>query len=299
MPRIDRRAFLAGSAGLLAAPALAQGAYPNRPVRIFVPFAAGGIADVTTRIVADRLTAALGQQFTVMNQPGPGGTAAARAAIQGGTDGHSLALLTNGTAVSVPLLANMGFDPLAEFIPISQLGQFDFVFAAPAASPHRSLAELMADARARPDSLNVGTILLGSTQHLSAVLFGSLSGLRFTHVPYRASPDLVTGAIRGDVGLAIDGFAALRSALSGGSCARSPPPARAAPPISRTRRRSRKPASPATTCRPGTGCSRRRARRTPWSSSSTPASARRWPARRCVAASSTSASRPRRPRRRK
>jgi tripartite-type tricarboxylate transporter receptor subunit TctC len=213
--RLSRRALLAGTGAFLAAPALGQGAWPNRPVRIFVPFAAGGVADVTTRIVAERLSAMLGQQFTVMNQPGPGGTAAANATLQGGPDGHSLVLLTNGTAVSVPLLANMGFDPVTAFTPVSQLGQFDFVFAAAANGPHATFQALLADARARPDGINVGTILLGSTQHLSAVLFGTSANLRFTHVPYRASPELVTGAIRGDVAVAIDAFAALRAAFAG------------------------------------------------------------------------------------
>jgi len=216
MLNITRRMLLASGAGALAAPALAQGTYPNKSVRVFVPFGAGGIADVTTRIVAERLSSRLGQQFVVVNQPGPGGSAAARAALAGGADGYSLALLTNGTAVSVPLIANLQFDPLKDFVPISQLGTFDFIFATPTGSPHRTLEALLNDARARAGSLNIGTILFGSTQHLSATLLGSLARITFTHVPYRGSPDLVTGAMRGDVGLAIDGFAALSSGLTGG-----------------------------------------------------------------------------------
>lgn len=170
MIALTRRTLLAGMATSLAAPAIGQSAFPSRPIRVFVPFAAGGIGDVTARIVADKLSALIGQQLVVMNQPGAGGTAAARAAIAAGADGHSLALLTNGTAVSVPLLANMGFDPLADFTPISQLGTFDFVFATSEAAPYKTLADLTAAARQRPTALNVGTILVGSTASLGRAL---------------------------------------------------------------------------------------------------------------------------------
>ena len=129
----SRRSFLNGAAALslgaaLPAPALAQ-AWPSKPVRVLVPFGAGGIADITVRIVCERLGDKLGQRFVIENQPSPGGINAARAALQGGTDGHSLALFSNGTAVAAGLFKNLRYDPVKEFAPVSALGYFDFVTA--------------------------------------------------------------------------------------------------------------------------------------------------------------------------
>src|ERR1700689_799698 len=115
--------------GALAAsqqPARAAG-YPERPVRIVLPFAAGGVADITARIVAEKLSDRLGARFYVENQPGAGGIAAARTVISSPPDGYTLALLSNGTAVSVSLFQKLPFDPLRDFAPISSLGYFDFV----------------------------------------------------------------------------------------------------------------------------------------------------------------------------
>src|ERR1700730_33623 len=103
--------------------------YPDKAVRIIVPFAAGGIADITARIVAEKLGDKLGQRFYIENQPGAGGIAAARTVIASPPDGHTLALLTNGTSVSVSLFKNLPFDPLKDFVPISSLGFFNFVLA--------------------------------------------------------------------------------------------------------------------------------------------------------------------------
>lgn len=214
-----RRQVLAGlgaAAALpLAAPALAQAGFPNRPIRIFVPFAAGGIADITTRIVGEKLTGLIGQQLTIMNQPGPGGMSAARQVLTSDADGYTLALLTNGTAVSAALYTNLQFDPVNDFVPVSTLGLFDFVFATSATAPRQTLKEMLDYGKANPGKLNVGTILYGSTQHLSAALFKSATGIDFAHVPYRATPDLTNGAIRGDVDIAIDSFASLGGSISG------------------------------------------------------------------------------------
>lgn len=208
-------AFGAASLSPLAAPAIAQAGYPNRAVRIFVPFAAGGIADITTRIAGEKFTALTGQQLTVMNQPGPGGMAAARQALTSDADGYTLALLTNGTAVSAALYTNLQFDPVNDFLPVSTLGLFDFVFATAVNSPHKTLKDVLDYGRANPGKLNVGTILFGSTQHLSASLFKSQTGLDFTHVPYRGTPDLTNGTMRGDVDVAIDSYASFSGSITG------------------------------------------------------------------------------------
>src|SRR6202011_4796178 len=139
------RIFLALSLALLAAGAaivtpggaLAEANYPNRPVRIVLPLAVGGVGDTTARIIAERLGDKLGQRFYVENQPGAGGIAAARTVISSAPDGYTLALLSNGTAVSVSLFSKLPFDPLKDFQPVSSLGFFDFLFSTGADSPFK------------------------------------------------------------------------------------------------------------------------------------------------------------------
>lgn len=191
----------------------AQG-YPNRPVRLVLPFAAGGVADVTARIVADKLGEKLGQRFVVENQPGPGGIAAARNVLTAPADGHTLAMLTNGTAVSVPLFKNLSFDPLKEFTPISILGLFDLVVVTNAETKFATLADFLKAAREQPGKLNIGTINVGSTQNLSAELLKATTGIDVAIIPFRATPDAVVALLRNDVQIVIDIYAALRAGLS-------------------------------------------------------------------------------------
>lgn len=211
------RLFLLAAAILAASPAVrAQQGYPVKPVRLIIPFGAGGIADITSRIVADRLGEKLGQRFVVENQPGAGGVAAARSVLSAPADGHTLALLTNGTAISVALFKALPFDPAADFVPVSSFAFFDFVFAANADAPYRTLADLIAAAKTKPGGLNVGTINVGSSQNLSAELFKAAAGVNFTIVPYRSTPELLVGLLRNDVDLAIDTYAALKSTIVDG-----------------------------------------------------------------------------------
>jgi tripartite-type tricarboxylate transporter receptor subunit TctC len=196
--------------------ASAQAKYPDRPVRFILPFAAGGVADVSSRIVAERLGEKLGQRFVVENVPGAGGISAARAALSGGNDGHTLALLTNGTAISVPLFKTLPFDPLKDFTPISGLGQFNCVFVTNAAGEYDTLAKFMAAARANPGKLNIGTINVGSTQHLAAELFRATAGVGVVLVPFRASPEAVVSLLRNDVQMVIEFPPAVAAGLSDG-----------------------------------------------------------------------------------
>jgi tripartite-type tricarboxylate transporter receptor subunit TctC len=195
--------------------ASAQTPYPTRPVRVIVPFAVGGVADITIRVVAEKLGEKLGQRFVVENMPGAGGINAARAAAASAPDGHTLTMLTNGTAVSVPLFASLPFDPLKDFVPISTLGTFDFLFAVRADSDFKTLEDLIQRAREKPGSLNVATIAVGSSQHLSSVLFRSEAAVDLVHVPFRSTPDALVSLIRNDANLLIDSHAALKSGLEG------------------------------------------------------------------------------------
>src|SRR6201991_4488334 len=199
MPFVDRAISriivaitLAGFALVFSqAPAGAESRYPDKPVRIVLPFAAGGVADITARIIADRLSEKLGQRFYIENQAGAGGIAAARTVISSPPDGYTLALLSNGTAVSVSLFEKLPFDPLKDFAPISSLGTFDFIFATSAEPPFKTLADFVAAAKEKPGTLNVGTINVGSTQNLSAELFKTTAGVDMTIVPFRSSPDVL------------------------------------------------------------------------------------------------------------
>jgi len=204
------------AAGLAAPAARAQAKYPDHPVRVILPFGAGGVADVTARLVAQALSEKLGQNFVIENMPGAGGIAAARAALSGGTDGYTLTLLTNGTAISVPLFNRLPFDPLKEFVPISIIGYFTCNFMVNAASPYQTLGDFLKAAKEKPGTLNVGTINVGGTQNLTAELFKAMAGIDVVIVPFRGSPDVVVALLRNDVQLAIDFYAALKPTLDGG-----------------------------------------------------------------------------------
>jgi putative tricarboxylic transport membrane protein len=215
--RISRRLLLALIVMLgLAIPQRASTAetkYPSKAVRIILPFAAGGVADITARVVAERLGAKLGGRFYIENQPGAGGIAAARTVISSPPDGHTLALLSNGTAVSVSLFKSLPYDPLRDFVPISSIGFFDFIFATNANSEFKTLADFITAAKAKPGALNVGTINVGSTQNLSAELFKTAAGIDFTIVPYRASPELLVSTMQGNLALMIDSYSSMKGNL--------------------------------------------------------------------------------------
>jgi tripartite-type tricarboxylate transporter receptor subunit TctC len=200
---------------LLAAPA-ARAAYPDKPVRIVLPFAPGGVADITARMVAEKLSDKLGQRFLVENQAGAGGITAARTVISSPADGYTLALLSNGTAVSVSLFKKLPFDPLKDFAAISSLGTFDFIFATSVDAPYKTLADFVAAAKEKPGTLNVGTINVGSTQNLSAELFKTAAGVDFAIIPYRGTPEIQVGLLQGNVALTIDSYSAMKGNLTSG-----------------------------------------------------------------------------------
>jgi tripartite-type tricarboxylate transporter receptor subunit TctC len=196
--------------------ARAEARYPDKAVRIVLPFAAGGVADITARIIAEKLGDKLGQRFYVENQPGAGGIAAARTVISSPPDGHTLALLSNGTAVSVSLFKKLPFDPLKDFEPVSSLGFFDFIFSTGATSQFKTLGDFIAAAKAKPGALNVGTINIGSTQNLSAELFKTAAGIDFTIIPFRATPEAQISLLQGDIALVIDSYSSMKGNLADG-----------------------------------------------------------------------------------
>ena len=176
--------------------AQAQTPFPSRPLRIIVPFGAGGVADLTARAVGPALAAQLGQAVVIDNRPGAGGIVAAELVAKAEPDGHTLLLMSNGTAVSAGLFKSLPFNPRTDFAPVSLLGLFDIAIVVPESSPHKSLAELISFGRANPGQLNIGTINIGSTQHLAAELLRTQANLIAQIIPYNGTPAVIN-ALRG------------------------------------------------------------------------------------------------------
>lgn len=202
-----RTALMAATAGLL--PALAPGwaaanRFPERPLTLVVPFAPGGIADLTARAVAEQMARTLGQAVVVENKPSAGSIVASQAVASARPDGHTLLLMSNGHAVSVSLFRKLPYDPLKDFTPISLIGSFDLGLFVPSASRFSTLKDLVAHARAQPGKLNIGTIAVGSTQHLAAKLFETVVGIEAVVVPYKGSPAVLTALRAGEIDLAFE-----------------------------------------------------------------------------------------------
>jgi tripartite-type tricarboxylate transporter receptor subunit TctC len=201
------RSMLALTAALMLALAplsQAQAKWPEKPVRLVLPFGAGGVADVTARIMADKLSQKFDQRVYVENMPGPGGIAAARAVISAAPDGYTLAYVTNGTAISVAAFNSLPFDPVKDFAMVSMVGTFDLVFVVNAESEYKTLADFIKAAKASPGKLNICTIAVGGTQTLAGELFKSLANLNVQIVPYKTSPDIVVALLRNDVQMMVD-----------------------------------------------------------------------------------------------
>lgn len=200
---LSRHLIAVLSAVALWPAAIAQ-TFPSKPIRIVVPFGAGGVADLTARTVAGRLAEQLGQSVVVENKPGAGGVVAAETVLKAEPDGHTLLLMSNGTAVSAGLFKALPFDTLKDFAPISTLGTFDIAIVAPVDSRFKSLAELLAFARSNPGKLNIGSINIGSTQNLAAELFKSTAAIDAQIVPFNGTPAVVTALRGGQIDAAVE-----------------------------------------------------------------------------------------------
>jgi tripartite-type tricarboxylate transporter receptor subunit TctC len=201
--RPTRRSLLAAAA--LAAPltARAQG-YPNRPVRVVVPFAAGGIIDVVARILAEPLARRLGQPLVIENTPGAGSTIGARAVARAAPDGHTLLLNGAAHAVIPALFPDAGVDPVGDFAPVALLGEQPFVAAVHPGVPATDVPSLLAWLRSRRGEATFATTGIGAASHLSGELLKKLAGVDFTIVQYRGTPAAVTDFLAGRVDFMID-----------------------------------------------------------------------------------------------
>jgi tripartite-type tricarboxylate transporter receptor subunit TctC len=217
--RARNAVFCAFGIALLAGfawPAAAQDAqsYPDKPVRIFVPYGPGGVGDLTMRLLAQKLSDNTGQQFVIENRPGAGGSLSARGALSAPADGYSLAVTGNGQAISMTLFKNRTYDVLTDFTQVSVTGTFEMLLAVKQDSPFKNLQDLLDFARKNPGKLNLGAVNPGSTQNLSAHLFKQTTGADVTVIPHKTTPELVTGLLRGDIHLGFDFYAGFQGAIA-------------------------------------------------------------------------------------
>jgi tripartite-type tricarboxylate transporter receptor subunit TctC len=194
--------------------AWAQPTFPSKSLRIVVPFGAGGVADLTARAVAQQLSINLGQPVVIDNRPGAGGIVAAELVAKAEPDGHTLLLMSNGTAVSAGLFKALPFNPRTDFTPVSLLGLFDIAIVVPESSPHKSLAELISFGRANPGKLNIGTINIGSTQHLAAELLRTQANLIAQIIPYNGTPAVINALRGGQVDVVVEILGPLKPQIS-------------------------------------------------------------------------------------
>ncbi len=201
-----RRLAALAPAGLaattLARPALAQGAgdYPNRPIRMIVGFAAGGGTDLSARTVQPKLQQLLGGTILIDNRPGAGGNLATELTVRAPADGYTLLMGTIAAlAINPTIYRNLPFDPQADLTPISQAGSILNVLVVPADRPWRTAAELIAAAKARPDTITYGSSGVGGAGHLAGALLDQMAGIKTVHVPYRGGGPLMTDMVGGKI----------------------------------------------------------------------------------------------------
>jgi tripartite-type tricarboxylate transporter receptor subunit TctC len=202
------------AAGAMPAASQTPGGYPNHPVMLIVPYGAGGVADVGMRILGAQLSNRLKQQFVIENRPGAGGIVAAQAGASAAPDGYTLLMTGNNNAIAAALFKKLPYNILTDFASVSTASFFDLLIVTRAGSPLRSLDDFVAVAKAKPGTLNIGTIVPGSTQHLAAELFTSTAGIKATIVTFRSSPDMANAVLRGDIDVAFEFYAAVHGLLA-------------------------------------------------------------------------------------
>ncbi len=210
-------AALAATLALLAtAPVQAQADYPNRPIRIVVPFSPGGAVDGPTRAFAQQLALRLKQQVVIDNKPGAGATIGSEMVARAAPDGYTLLLASQTNAISATLYSKLSFNPIDDFAGISLLGREPGVLVVHPSLPARSVAELVALAKERQGELNYASSGNGSGQHLFMAMFASMAGVRLTHVPYRGSGQATTDLLAGTVPMAFPGTAGMVAHIRAG-----------------------------------------------------------------------------------
>jgi len=209
------RFLLACVLALGSATALAQ-AWPSRPVRIIVPFAAGGPADNYARFLAQRLQEALGQPFLVDDRPGAGSVIGTDAAAKSPADGYTLLLMSNTHTVNETLLANKPFVLMRDFVAVAPINYSDLVLVAHPSLQANSIKELLKLAKAQPGKINYASSGPGTPYHMAGELFKSMSGVYLVHIPYRGSSGARTDVMGGQVDLMFDAVTTMAEVVKAG-----------------------------------------------------------------------------------
>jgi tripartite-type tricarboxylate transporter receptor subunit TctC len=199
----------------LAAPVLAQD-YPRRPVRIIVPFAAGGPADIYARVVGRQLQEALGQPFVIDDRPGAGSVLGTDAAAKSAPDGYTLLLISNAQTVNESLIPNKPYALMRDFVPVAPINYSDLVLVVHPSVPARTLAEFIALAKAQPGKLNYASSGPGTPYHMAGELFKAMAGVDIVHVPYRGSSSARTDIIGGQVQMMFDAVTTMSEHVKAG-----------------------------------------------------------------------------------
>ena len=199
------RTLVIGAALLVHAAVAAAQTYPARPVRLVVGFAPGGSTDVTARIVAERLTAAFGQQMIVDNRSGAGGNIGADIVAKSTPDGYTVLLATTGVmAFNDYLYTKLTYDAQKDLAPVTQIGSLPLILIVPASLPAKSVKELVGLAKAQPGKYSFGSSGVGGATHVTAELFKALAGIDIVHVPYKGSGQMMADLVGGQVQIAFD-----------------------------------------------------------------------------------------------
>ena len=203
--RITRRALMGAAATLLPLPAVSQPTWPNKPVRFVIPFAPGGPVEIPARFIAEHLQRRLGQPFIVETRPGAGGLLGTRA-VMATPDAHNFLFTTSAITILPAVMRDPGYDPIADFMPVSIVLDAPMGVLVRPDSPIRDLADLVARAKARPGSISFATAGNGATTHMGGELFKARAGIDLLHVPYRGAGQSVTALYAGDTDLLIVGL---------------------------------------------------------------------------------------------
>ena len=211
--KMRRLCIAAGLASLLAAPALAQTAYPSQPLKLIVPYPAGGATDTLARTIGQKLQEAWGQTALVENRPGAGGTIGNQFVAKAPADGHTMLIAITALIQQPQLMEKLPYDPLKDFVPVTMIARSPSMLAVPLDSPARNLKDFIAMVKASPGKYNFGSYGAGTSSHIQGALLNMQAGIDLVHVPFQGAAPLVTNLVGGQLASAFIDSASARPHL--------------------------------------------------------------------------------------
>lgn len=205
---------LAAIAGLMASPAHAESAYPNQPIRLIVPYSAGGVTDLVGRALAEKMSSHLGQSVVVENKTGANGTMGAIQMLTTKPDGYTITMVPIGI-YRMPHITGTSYDPAKDFTYISQVAGYDYYLVVKNDAPWKNLDDFIQYAKSKPDAISYGTPGAYSSQHIAMVQLGEAAGTQWTHIPFKGEADAMTALLGGHVQVVVGASGALPHVKSG------------------------------------------------------------------------------------